>query len=329
MSEHTLRILSGDDVRAALSMERTIALMEGAFAQLSSGKATVPIRSHVKAARHDADALVMPVYVPDTGQMGVKLSMINHQNPSRGLPLIHATILVSDVETGIPLALVNGDAITNLRTGAGSGLATDLLARPDATTAAIFGAGTQARTQLEGVAAVRSINTAYVVNRTPERAERFAEKMRERLGIDVHPASPEEALSRADIVCTATTATDPVLRDGDVRPGTHINAVGAYRPDTAEVPPETLRRAKIVVDHRDSCLEEAGDLVRAIEAGYIAASDVHAEIGELVTGDCQGRVSADEITFFKSVGNAVQDLAAAAEVVSTAEKENLGTTAPL
>lgn len=329
MSETAIRILSGEDVRAALTMEKTVGLMRDAFAQLSSGEATVPVRTNAKVDQHDTEALVMPVHLPVTDQLGVKAAVMNHQNPSRGLPLIHATMVVSDARTGVPLALLNGDTITNLRTGAGSGLATDLLARPEATIAAVFGAGTQARTQLEGVTAVRPIEKAYVVNRTAERAHRYAREMSERLEIDVIPASAETALAHADVVCTATTATDPLFRNEHLRPGTHINAVGAYRPDTAEIPAETVARAKIVVDHRESCLEEAGDLVRAIDAHKMTKSDIHAELGELVIGTRDGRGSDDEVTLFKSVGNAVQDLATAAHVIAIAEKDDLGTTATL
>lgn len=329
MADHTIHILSSDDVVQALPMEQAIPLMQGAFEQLSSGRARVPLRTNMAADEHDAEALVMPVYLPEDGQIGVKVATINRRNPARGMPLIHALMMVADADTGRPLALMDAERLTALRTGAASGLATEMLARPEIEVAAIFGAGVQGRTQLEGVCAVRPIRRAYIVNPTAQKAEAFASEMSERLGIDVIPASAREALAEAGVVCTATTAREPVFTDAHLQPGTHINGIGSYRLDAAEVPPETVRRATVVVDHRASCLEEAGDLVQPMQDGLLEASHIHAELGEIVAGHKAGRTSADEITFFKSVGNAVQDLAAAAHVVAAARERGLGTEASL
>ncbi len=329
MSDLTLRLITGDHVQALLPMPRAIALMREAFAQLSAGRAEVPVRTGVEAPETGCRTLVMPSYLPDQRQVGLKVVTVQEQNAARSLPTIHGLMLVLDAETGRPVALLDAEALTAIRTGAASGLATDLLARPDARVAAIFGAGAQARTQLEAVCAVRPIERALVFSRTREKAERLAAEMAARLGLEVRAVDAPEALREADVICTATTAVTPVFSADNVKPGAHLNGIGAYRPDMAEIPADLLLRARVVVDHRASCLEEAGDLLQPLEAGLFTEEQIYAEIGELVLGRKPGRTSAEEITVFKSVGNAVQDLAAAGFVVAEAERLGLGTEATL
>ena len=320
-----IRFLSQDDVRHALDMKQAIGLMRGAFIALSEGRATVPIRPTLPVPEHNGRALFMPVYLPDTGQIGLKIVAVHEDNPARGLPAIHALVMVIDATTGRPLAVMDGEYLTALRTGAGAGLATDLLARRDAEVAAIFGAGVQARTQLEAVCAVRPIRRAYVFNRTRQNAQVFAREMSAQLDLNVQVADEPETLRRADVVCTATTSLTPVFAHAHLKPGVHINGVGSYRPDMAEIPPETVRAAKVVVDHRPACLAEAGDLIQPIHQGLITENHVHAELGEIAAGHKAGRTSDDDVTFFKSVGNAVQDLAAASHIVAEAEARGFGT----
>lgn len=324
----TLRILSREDVQQALDMKQAIGLMREAFIALSAGRATVPVRTNIPVAE-GGRALFMPVYAPAYAQFGLKVVSIHPNNHTLGLPAIHALVMVSDAATGRPLAVMDGEYITALRTGAGAGLATDLLARADASVAALFGAGVQARTQLEAVCAVRPIGLAYVFNRTRAHADAFAAEMSARLGIDVQVADDPALLRQADVVCTATTALGPVFAHNHLKPGVHINGIGSYRPDMAEVPLETVRAATVVVDHRPACLAEAGDLLQLREAGLTPEAHIHAELGEIAAGHQAGRTADEEITFFKSVGNAVQDLATASHVVAVAEARNLGTTATL
>ncbi len=317
--------LSADDVRRALPMREAIDAMREAFTQLARGDVILPPRARMDAASEQSVALVMPCHSSALKLYSVKFITLSDRNRSRGLPLIHSTILLSDGDNGRPLALLEGASLTALRTGAASGLATDLLARPEAETVAIFGSGTQARTQLEAMACVRRIRQVRVYDSDAGSAGRFADEMR-RPGLDVEAvATPAEALRNADIVCTATTATSPVFEDRDVRPGTHINAIGVFQADRAEVPAATVRRARVVVDHRASALEEAGDLLLPLRAGLIGEDHLASDLGSLLLGRVAGRSSADEVTLFKSVGVAIQDLCAAARVLETARRTGLGT----
>ena len=321
-----IRILSRQDVRQALPMYQAIEAVKRAFAQLSTGQANVPLRVALDVPRHNGVTLFMPGYLSADDQMAVKIVSVFNDNPSQGLPLIHALVIVVDATTGSPAAVMDGTYLTALRTGAASGAATDLLARPDAHTAAVFGAGAQGRTQLEAVCAVRPIHEAWVYDVAPRQAAAYAEEMSQRLSLPVRVAeTPAQAVRQADVICTATTATSPVFADADVPPGTHVNAVGAYTPHMQEVPPETVLRARVVIDHRESSLAEAGDLLIPIEQGLMTEDHIYAELGEIAAESKPGRASPDEITLFKSVGVAVQDVAAAGAVLEAARELGLGT----
>ena len=320
-----IRILSAEDVRIALPMNQAVETMKKAFVQLSAGKAEVPLRVGLQVPQHNGVTLFMPGYLSQDDHMAVKIVSVFNENPSKGLPLIHSLVVVLDAETGAPAAVMDGAYLTALRTGAASGAATDLLARKDAKTAAIFGAGTQARTQLEAVRSVRPIQSAWVYDPNKDRAEEYAAEMRGKLGIEIHIANtPSQAVRAADIICTATTSSTPVFEDADLQPGCHINAVGAYTAEMQEVPVETIQRAKIVIDHRESSLAEAGDLIIPLKQALISQEDIHAELGEVAAGLKPGRETAGEITLFKSVGVAVQDVAAANAVLQAAREMNLG-----
>lgn len=323
-----LRVLSQDDVRRAVSMAQAIEIVKGAFAQLSAGKAVVPIRTQLEIAQHEGVTLFMPAYLQESDDLGVKIVSVFPRNLEGGLPTIHALVAVVDAETGCPAAVMDGTYLTALRTGAASGAATDLLARPDARVAAVFGAGAQGRTQLEAVCQVRDIEKAWVYDVNREAAERYAEEMRERGGRipgDVIVASsPTEAVREADVLCTATTSKSPVFADADLKAGVHINAIGAFTPEMQEIPEETIKRARLVVDSRGACWAEAGDLIIPRQKGLISEDDIYAELGEIAAGTKRGRASDEEITFFKSVGNAVQDVSVARKVLEEANKLGLG-----
>ncbi|MFQ6100612.1 MAG: ornithine cyclodeaminase family protein [Anaerolineae bacterium] len=321
-----LRILSSEDVRRALPMRQAIEAMEGAFSQLSAGQADVPLRTALQVERHNGVTLFMPAYLSADDQMAVKIVSVFNDNPAKGLPLIHALVVVVDATTGEPAAVMDGTYLTALRTGAASGAATNLLAREDASVAAIFGAGAQGRTQLEAVCAVRPIKLAWVYDLSRERASAYAAEMSEQLSLPISVAeTPAEAVRQADVVCTATTSSTPVFDDADVRPGVHINAVGAYTPQMQEIPAETVLRAKVVIDHREASLVEAGDLLIPLQQGLMTEAHIYAELGEIAAGQKPGRTTPEEITLFKSVGVAVQDVAAASRVLEAARKQGLGT----
>jgi len=325
MKENTIVYFSGDDLRAILTMEKCVKAMATAFSALSSGEAAMPLRTSLEMAVDNATALFMPVYLPGISKVGVKAITMARNNPAKGLPLIHAMMMIFDSSTGVPLAVMDGEVLTAMRTGAVSGLATSLLARKDASIAAVIGTGHQGETQLEAVCAVRDIRKAYVFDLQPARAKAFAAKMQEKLNIEVVVAESAATLLNADVICTSTSSRKPVFDDMHVKNGAHINGVGSYKPDMAEIPPQTIARAKVVVDQRQGCLVEAGDIIQAIQQGIITKEHIHGELGELVTGKISPRESDDEITVFKSVGLAVQDLITADLVLKIGQEKNVGT----
>ena len=323
-----IRILSRSDVEQALPMAEAIEGMKRAFGLLSAGQTEAPLRSRVQVPEQEGVLLTMPASVPEEGSLVVKLVSVFEKNHERGIPLIHAVVLAMHPETGIPQALMDGEALTATRTGAGAGAAADLLARPDAESVAILGSGVQARAQLEAMCAVRTIRKVRVFSPNPEHIRAFVEEMRGRTPIPEEVSavnSSAEAVQDADIVCTATTSTTPVINFRDLKPGCHVSGVGSFRPDMQEIDGETIRNSLVVVDARESALAETGDLVIPIEQGLIQSDHIHAETGELVNGTKPGRTTPEQITGFKSCGVAVQDAVAARIVLDRAELAGLGT----
>lgn len=310
-----VRYVTTEEIRSVLAMPAAIRAVTEALIELSTGRAVVPPRTSLEVPSFRTTALIMPAYLPGPRRIGLKLISLCENNPSRGLPLAQALTIVMDAERGTPLAVLEAGHLTAVRTGAASGAATAALARPDARAAAVFGAGVQGRTQLEAVAAVRSLDKAFVIDVDARAAAAFASEMSARLGVPVEPADASAAVREADVICTATTSASPVFRDQDLKPGVHINAVGSYKPHVRELPGETVRRARLFVDEKRSALEEAGDILIPLREGLIGEDHIRAEIGEVLAGLKPGRESDGEITVFKSVGNAVEDLAVAALVL--------------
>jgi len=313
-----IRMLAAADVKAALPMPKAIEAMKQAYVQFSTGRSTVPLRTHVQTEK--GVSLLMPAYLHDSRSLGVKIISIYEDNPKQGLPTISATVMVLDPETGFPLALMDGGSLTAIRTGAGGGAAADVLARKDARNVALFGAGVQARTQLQAVLAVRDIAEVSIIDHFPEAAQRLADE------VATWPDAPQvmlgrtpgEAVQIADIVLTATTSPVPLFDGHDLKPGTHITGIGTFTPDKREIDEVAVGRARIVVDSCEACLEEAGDII-------IPNAQIDAELGEILNGDKPGRENDEQITFFKSVGIAVQDTMAAALVFAAAKEQGLGT----
>lgn len=316
-----MRILTAKDVRNAVSMEEAIAVNRAGFIALSTGKARVPVRSAVETV--EGVHLTMPAHVAEASTSAVKIVSVFGDNVRKGLPTIHAVVLVIDAETGIPLALLEGAVLTAIRTGAATGVATDLLARQDAHILGVIGTGVQARTQVEAVCAVRDITEIRLYS--PRTAQIMADEIRDRYAANVIvAASAHDALLGADVVVAATNSHKPVVHLADISPGTHINGVGSFLPTMQEIAADIVIQAKVVVDHYASVWEEAGDLIIPRDAGLFAEGDVYAEIGEIANGDKPGRTSDDEITFFKSVGNAVQDTVMAQAIVNVMAEKGLG-----
>ena len=321
-------ILSADEVRRALPMNEAIEAMKKAYASLSDGTAQVPLRTRLPLPGGEALSLFMPAYVSteEGNALAIKIVSLVPTNPSRGLAYIQAAVLAFDPDTGQAIALLEGSSLTAIRTGAASGAAIDMLARPESRVVAIFGAGAQGRTQLEAACTARQVETAFIYDADPNKANLFAAEMKGKGFIkEIRVASrSQEAIENADIICTATTSNRPVFDDQYVKSGTHISAVGSYTPEMQEVPPETLQRAKIFVDSRSASLEEAGDLIQPMRMGLFDQTHICGELGEVVLGRVPGRQSAEEITYFKSVGIAVQDAMAAQVALNNARKMNIG-----
>jgi len=320
-----LRILSGKQIRSAIEMKDIIQAMELAFVELSTGNPEMPIRAHISIKEPEGTALFMPSYMKASEMIGIKTVTLFEDNRKNNLPYIQGMVSLFDGNNGTPRAVLDGMTITALRTGAASGLATRLLSRKDSTICTIFGGGVQGRTQLEAVCAVRDIKKAVIFDALPIAAEKFAKEMGEQLGIEIVVAkTSKEAVKDADIICCASIAETPVFDDQDLPAGVHINAVGSYKPHVQEVPEEMVLRSRLYVDHRESALEETGDLIIPIEKGLLTEDHIVAEIGEVAAGKAPGRISDSEITFFKTVGVAVQDLAAATVVLQRAEELGVG-----
>ena len=314
MTTSELPFLGGDAIRAAIGMDELLDAIEAAYRDVAAGRDRSPVRSRVEL--DDGDLLLMPGVREGGAGASVKLVTVMPHNAERGLPTVQAIVVWFDAGTGRPLALLDGEAVTAMRTGAASGVATRLLARRDASTLAVFGAGGQAEWQIRAVLAARSIDRVVVFSRSAEARIAFAARMTEATGVAVDAASSAEAAVRdADVICCATTSSTPVFDAAWVQPGTHVNGVGAFRLGMVEMPPELFGMAELVaVDARPAAMAEAGDVVAAIDAGSATESGL-VEIGAVDPGWVKTRPP-EAITVFKSVGLAIQDVAAAELIVA-------------
>ncbi|RMG22604.1 MAG: ornithine cyclodeaminase family protein [Bacteroidetes bacterium] len=320
-----LRILSRSHVQSLLTMQDAIAAMRSAFVQLAGGQAMVPLRTHLRLPLREAEALFMPVFLAEQQLAGLKMVGLHPFNPAEGQPFIQASMLVMDALSGRPVGLVEASLLTAMRTGAASGLATQLLAPEQARVLAVFGTGAQAPFQIEAVCCVRPIEEVWVFGTSVEKSQAFIARQAPKYSCRFYAATELKALRRAEIICTATNANNPLFETSHLRAGVHINAIGAYRPDMAEIPPEVVARSRLYVDQREACLKEAGDITQAIEGGYIRPTHIQAELGELLLHSGKGRKNPAETTLFKSVGNAAQDLACAAALLKKAAAREVGT----
>jgi len=319
MGTGLMRLLRAADLAVACPMGQAIEAVAAGFVALSGGQAAVPLRSGVPLEAGGV-ALTMPAALAGSPFVSVKVVSVAPASAARGGPLVSALVLLADAATGAPLALLDGTALTALRTGAAGGVAARALARADAATLALFGAGAQARTQLIAAAAVRPLREVRVVARDPSHVAAFIAWAKEEpglRGIDLRGASAAEALSGADIVVTATSSREPVFPGVLLPSGVHVTAIGSFTPAMRELDEDALRGARIVVDQREGALAEAGEL-----AGRSASEVI--EIGEVLSGRAPGRRSAADRTIFKSVGNAIQDLVVAARAYERALALSLG-----
>jgi ornithine cyclodeaminase len=309
MTDGALPFLDGAAIREAVPIGEMLDAVEAAYRDVAAGRDRSPLRTRVELA--GGELLLMPGVRAGGRGASVKLVTVMPENPARGLPTVQAVVVWLDATTGRPLALMDGETVTAMRTGAASGVATRLLARPDAESLTVLGVGGQAAWQLRAVLAARPIRRAVVYARSADARDAFAVRMAAETGIEVtagHDA--ESAVRQADVVCCATTSSDPVFEADWIRPGTHVNGIGAFRLGMVEIPPELFARAHLVaVDSRSAALAEAGDVAAAVDAGLLA-EDALVEIGSIDAGWADQR-PAGAITAFKSVGLAIQDVAAA------------------
>ena len=315
----TVRLLRAADVAVACSMADAISAVADGFVALSTGQATVPVRLSVPL-RHDGVALTMPAALTGASCYSVKVVSVASRNALVGRPIVAATVLLGDAATGELLALIDGTALTALRTGAAGGVAARELSRSTAGRVALFGAGAQARTQLLALAAVRQITEVRVVTRDPAHAaalRTWAAHERTLGGVAIHPATPKDAIADADIVVTATTSRTPVFQGAWLAAGVHVTAIGSFTPEMCELDGDTLRGARLVVDQRAAALAEAGELRGR-------TGDEVVELGEILAGRAAGRTSETERTVFKSVGNAIQDLVVAARAYERSGELGIG-----
>jgi alanine dehydrogenase len=324
-----MRILGREVLEALLPPSDVIAAVERAFRECVAGRAAALPRAVLPMGRHGV-FLAMVSALPRLGALGTKLVTVVERNQSRGLPTIHASYLLTDPETGAPLALMEAGFLTGVRTGATSAVAARHLARPDSRVVACFGAGVQARFQLLCLSQVLPLAEVRVVGRDPGRAAAFVDRMRHELGITVRvETSRKAAVVGADVITCATTSSRPVFSGRDLALGTHVDAVGAFRPTTREVDTLTIRKSRVVVDTYEGAWEEAGDLLIPIKARAITRRHVRAELAELVAGTRPGRTSPREITLFKSVGFAPEDAVTARLAFDRAVEAGLGAEIPL
>lgn len=321
-----LLVVNQAEIEQLLPMPDCITLMMDALMALAQGQVHLPLRMVVRPPEAAGVLALMPAYVSgDNAAFGVKIIGVFNGNPALGKDSHQGAVLLLSGQTGEPLALMNASAITAIRTAAVSGVATRSLARAEAGDLAIIGSGVQARSHLAAMACVRSIRRVRVASRDPARAQQFASDLRPVYPFPIEAVSTIEAAVRgADLIVTATSAREPVLKREWVSPGAHLNVVGASQAFAREVDSATMAAASLFVDRRESTLNESGDYLFPLREGLIGPDHIRAEIGEVLIGAKPGRTNPDEITLFKSLGLAIEDLAAAQYVYEQAERRNAG-----
>jgi ornithine cyclodeaminase len=323
-------ILSAEDQKKALTMSEAIDAVGFALVEVSAGRAITPIRTALPVQGVEGVSLFMPSLVEAASGLGVKFVSVFPHNKKLGKKTIYGVMVLADVETSEPLALLEASYLTVLRTGAASGLATRYLARQDAKVLGVIGTGAQSRGIISAIQEVRSIEEIRLFNRTPEKARMLADEIMELKGERNRTVrvvdSEEQAVDGADIIVTATNSMSPVFNAEHIGSGVHVNAVGSFRPDMQELPAELFsKKPKVVVESVEAALEETGDLMIPIERGMFSKSKFHAELGELVAGSKMGRENDNELTIFKSVGLAAMDVVVGRAIYDRAVALKLGT----
>jgi alanine dehydrogenase len=319
-------VLSEKQVGGLLDIDELIEVLEAAHIQYSAGKAVMPLRLVVPLPQIQGRITSMPGYLTEDRALGMKVVTYFQGNQAKGLPPILATLLLFSADSGKVIATMDGSTITAVRTACASAMATKALANRDTPVVGILGAGVQARAHIRALCRVRKLSTIKVYSPSGMSGMAVKNDLEAEIGVRIEVAkNPEETVRDSDLVVTVTTAKEPVLRSEWLKPGAHINAVGSHRPDTREIDGPTLARSKVVVDSREAIMTECGDLLLAIKENIITENHIHGEIGEVLAGKKAGRGSAGEVTLYKSVGIAIQDVAAAQLVYRKAVEQKIGT----
>lgn len=324
-------VLKSEEMKAVLTMPEAIQADKDALALYSQDKVTIPLRVNLNVPEYEGQSLYMPGYAADANALGVKIVSVYPRNIEKGLTSVPATMVLVDAETGQVCSIMDGTFLTQLRTGAVAGAGTDMLAKEDASVFTLIGTGGQAETQLEAVLAVRPIKQVYVSDLNKERAESFAKKMTELYGEKYLTSieathNLESAIRESDIITSVTTSPVKTFDGEWVKPGAHINGVGSYTPQMAEVDALVLQRAsKVYCDTMDA-LVESGDFTQAVEKGVFDLASVTGELGDLLIGKTAGRESDEEITYFNTTGNAVLDIVTAQRIYEAAISKGTGST---
>ncbi len=306
-----MRFIDRDEVARRLTYEKCIPIVRQAMIAFSRGETRQLLRSIIPLSEGRLFG-IMPGAMGAHEVFGAKLISVFHDNFGKGIQSHQGVVILFDPESGAPVCVVHAGEITAIRTASASAVATDALARKDAGRLALLGYGEQAESHARATQKVRDLKSVVVWGRSPDRARAFAERMQPQLGMPVSAAaSVKEAVADADIICTLTSAYDPILKSDWVRPGTHVNAVGSSYAGPAEIDNELVARSRFIADSREGVLEQGGEFLRAKGAGLIDDDHIVAEIGQVLAGEIEGRRSAEEITLYKSLGHVVQDLAAA------------------
>jgi len=318
-------LLSEQDVRIVLPLHDLIDAMETALAGFSSHEVTQPLRTVIEIGLQKAFVGIMPAFITEPATLGTKVVSVFGSNTAVGLPTHLATIVLLDPMTGELLAIMDGRFITESRTAAVSAVSVKRLARPDAARLAIIGSGVQARSHLEAIGSVRPLQEVRVWSRSLENRVAFAREMRARTKAPINvAASAKDAVTGADLIVLATASREPVIQSGWIANGAHVCAVGACRPDQREMDTALVRRGRLFVDSRTGALAEAGDVIIPMKEGAFDESHLAGELGDVILGRAAGRTSADEVTIFKSLGMAVEDVAAAHLAYVKAAERGLG-----
>lgn len=323
--------LKKEDIEKCFDMRAAMDASLEALKIYSEGRATIPLRTNIPVPKAEGQSLYMPGYVEcDSGKdaLGVKIVSVYPKNIEKNIPSVPATMVVLDAETGIVNAMLDGTYLTQLRTGAVQGAATELLAKKDATIGALIGTGGQAESQLWAMLTARDLTEVRIFDIDFERASVFAKEMAEKFNVKTIPTqTAKECVEGADIITSVTTSKRPTFSSEWVKKGVHINGVGAYTHDMCEIPREIIKESDLIIfDTMDGVLQEAGDFMQPLEDGYVSKDKYAGELGELGLGKLQGREHDEDITIFKTVGSAVLDVYVAQKMVEQAKEKNIGLT---